>query len=291
MTARPHATGVMPPWREVGLTQLRTVWLASRRELAIVGGVLLFMALPMVTRHVTTEGASSDMQFPDVMWLAVLVGLVAPMAVWRGDSMGRRAYFWTMPVERFRHTLVRVTSGWVWLMITVGVILGWAVALATVTGGELSMHDTRILLRELPEGAVPTAADYVIRRWPVAGWQWLVPFTAATAMYLLASGVVVSSDRPWRWFALVAFAAVVVHIADVPWGQRATESLVYGRHGLLLLATGATPHAVEIHGPGGERVRVLALVASLEPWLRAVALWLCPGAAAVVAAAYRVRET
>jgi len=286
-----HATP--PRWTAVAWQQLRTVGLALRRELVVALLILAAFSLPMLVAHLRTPGRTSDMQFAEMMVLAVIVGVFGPIAVWKGEEPARRAYLWAQPVDRTRHSLLKVLGGWAWVMVAIAVFVLWIAAMARLTGGELSLGDTRVLVNPLPEGAAPTAADFVTHRWPVPAWQWLVPFGAATAMYLLCSIVVLFSSHPWRWFAGLIVGGTLVGIlgeAGVGFGEWMIHTVVEGRYGLEVLVTGSSSEVVAVAAPGGRQVPALVYVPQPGAWLGAVALWTGLGLAGVLAAARRYIE-
>jgi hypothetical protein len=277
----------------VAWQELRTVGLALRREMAVAAAILAALSLPMLAAHLRTPGHTSDMQFAEMMMLTVVFGVFGAIAVWKGEEPARRAYFWSQPVDRTRHSLVKVFGGWAWVMVAVAVFVLWMVVLARLTGGELSLGDTRVPLRALPEGVARTAADYVVHAWPVPGWMWLVPFAAATAMYLLATIVVLSVNHPWRWFAGLVVGGVLVGVmgeAGVGFGEWVLNTGVEGRYGFERLVTGSSSELVPVAAPGGRQVQALAYVPRPAEWLVAVALWVGLALAGVLAAARRYSE-
>lgn len=279
-----------PRWAAVLRQQLRATGAAVRREAAVAALLLLALSLPVVLTHARTPGSATDMQFAEVMLLAVLVGLFAPMAVWKGEEPSRRSYLWAMPVERSRHTLVKVLAGWAWLMAGVAAYVLWAVLVARLTRGELSLGDTRLPLHPLPEGGVPGPGDVFVHRWPVQGWQWLVPFVAATVAYLLGSIVVLASDHPWRWFAGITGAAVLVMGLGTAGAQQALTGLVEGRYGLELLATGGYSREVPVPTPAGGVAHAGVFVPAPGAWRTAALLWTALALAGLLAAAFRRQE-
>lgn len=284
-------TARVPGWNAVVGEQLRRTGLAIRREALYAGVlVLLFGTLPVLLAHWRTPGHRSDMQFDELMLITALLGSFAPLAVWRGEEPSRRAYFWALPVDASRHSLARVLAGWAWTMLAVAALVAWVVLLARATGGELSNGDAFVPLRPLAEDAPWRLEDHFHRPWPIPAWQWLVPFAAATALYLVGSAVALASDHPWRWYAGTALVIVLMLAAGSPWARRAAGTLVEGRYGLEMLVTGSELRAAEVTTPEGHVVRHTMRSPQPSRWLAASALWLGIGVAGVLAAAHRRKE-
>ena len=296
--AGPHAAAAVdgpaphpaPRWGAVVREQLRTVGTAVRLELTVAGLLLMAFSLPLLFLHGMTPGHRTDGQFPEMMLLVVVLGLFAPMAVWKGEQPSRRAYLWALPVERSRHTLVKVLAGWAWLMAVVGAYVLWALAIARATGGELSMGPTQFPLRPLPPGAEFRAADYFTHPWPVPGWAWLVPFASSTAMYLLGSIVVLATDHPWRWYAGLVLGWMLAVGMGIDWGAEAARGLTEGRYGLEVLTTGGEARDVIVANPAGGRIRTMTYAPLPAAWRVAALLWMGTGLAGTLAAAFRRQE-
>lgn len=289
--AAPDGIGAHPPrWGAVVREQLRAVGTAARLELIVAATLLLLFSLPVLFLHWMTPGHRTDGQFPEMMLLVVVLGLFAPMAVWKGEPPSRRAYLWALPVERSRHTLVKVFAGWTWLMAAVGAYVLWALAIARATGGALSMGTTQFPLGPIPAGAEFSAAHYFTHPWPVPGWAWLVPFASATATYLLGSIVVLSSDHAWRWYAGLVLAWLLTAGTGIDLGAEALDDVVGGRYGLEVLTTGGEGREVAIAGPAGGQIRTTTYVPMLAWWSRAALLWIGAGLAGTLATALRRQE-
>ncbi|HEX6910117.1 MAG TPA: hypothetical protein VF142_06975 [Longimicrobium sp.] len=291
LPAAPDGTAPHPPrWGAVFREQLRTVAAALRLERMVAGTLLVLVSLPLLFLHWQTPGHRTDGQFPEMMLVTGLLGLFAPMGVWKGEPPSRRAYLWALPVDRSRHTLVKVFAGWTWLMAAVGAYVLWAVAIAWATGGRLSMGTTHFLVRQMPPGVDPTAADLFIHPWPVPGWAWLVPFASATAAYLMGSIAVLASDHPWRWFAGVVLGWGLMAGIGLDWSAEATRALIEGRYGLEVLTTGGEAREVAVAVPGRGQVSTYTCVPLRDAWIGAALLWMGLGLAGTVAVALRRQE-
>lgn len=289
--AAPDAAGTHPPrWGAVVREQLRAVGTAVRLELIVAAILLILFSLLLLFFHAQTPGHRTDGQFPEMMLLVVVLGLFAPMAVWKGEPPSRRAYLWALPVERSRHTLVKVFAGWAWLMAAVGAYVLWALAIARATGGALSMGPTQFPLGPIPPGAEYDAAHYFTHPWPVPGWAWLVPFASATAMYLLGSIVVLASDHPWRWYAGLVLGLILTAGTGIDLGAEITRGLIEGPYGLEVLTTGGEARDVSVANPAGGQIRSMTYAPMPAAWPVAALLWIGAGLAGTLAAALRRQE-
>lgn len=248
--------------------EFRTAGAAIRRELAVLGviiGVFTLLSVMFSVRGLFTEPFMlGDMTFP----LTVLA-LLAPVGMWKGERP-TPAYRWSMPLDRPRHTLLKVLGGWVWLMMFVAAYLLWVLALNSLATGEVhvGVEWAHVLTRrQLPDARI---VDMLVADHP---WIHLVPFTSATLCYLLGSAVVLSSRHPWRWLAGTVFAwfavGQFVTAGKIEWLANARGAVMAGRYGLVSALTG-------VPGAGA--------------WIGATLLWTALAAAGVMAAAYRHRD-
>ncbi|HEY0025872.1 MAG TPA: hypothetical protein VGB24_23485 [Longimicrobium sp.] len=259
---------------------LHTVGQSVRLE---IGAVLLLLLVVMAV-VAPREPGGADYSVAEMTWPVVILSLFAPLAVWKHEEPSRRAYLWSLPVDRARHTLVRVWSGWAWLMALVAIYVVWAMAVAVVSGGNIVINEEweTMLLRELPPGSR-------IRDLTLAGhpWVWLTPFAGATTMYLAGTIVALLSNYPLRVFAGAWFGVMVVMgMADASGGvmdqvvERVGSQVILGRYGLLTHSTG-----VMGHGQGN-----LADQVNAGAWAVATLLWMALALAGVFLAARRYQE-
>lgn len=280
----PHAPTVIAE-------QLRAVGRHVRWEIGVLGILLLVMSGTMLVAHTSVPGHRSDMQFAEMALGACLIALFAPIAVWQGEEPSRRAYFWSLPVERGSHTLLKVLAGWVWLMAVVAGFLLWLSTLAWLTDGTLGLGTSLLPGREVWRTGDPLGAQIFYHPWRVAPWQWLAPFAGATVMYLLGSALVLSTDHPWRWIAGLLFAAVLVVVLGTEIGGRTVQAVSEGPYGLTMLIVGGREAlGVPVRAPTGRMLEVSAFVPDPAGWARAAALWTALSLAAVLAAAFRHQE-
>jgi hypothetical protein len=284
--------------RAVLREQLRAVGLVLRSPAAAMGALLVLAMLFAITRTVHER---TPMDFHPERWIIPgLVGVLLPIVVWRGEGHFGAGFLWTLPVDRRRHALAKVAAGWVWLMAGVGIFVLWLLALSLISGGNVLGTETLKMIPAFPQPG-PRLDPGIIR---TAAWTpdpvlWLVPFTAATGTYLLASALGLGVRHPFRWvagvvlgFALLATASDAANadgLAQLP--EHLMGMLVGGRYGLeaVLIASTETLK-VETALTTGEVVVVWRGVPDPGQWARATLLWTALGLAALWAAASRHRE-
>jgi hypothetical protein len=233
-----------------------------------------------------------------------IIGALLPIAVWARDERFGPGFLWTLPVDRRRHALTKVLAGWVWLMAGVALFVLWLLAVTSATGGRALPPDTlHVLMPQVPiAGPLDPAALRTVR-WAPGPLIWAVPFTAATACYLLASALALGSRSPLRWVigsALVYVLSTVASVAasaqlGVGWLDHAPERLLGllfdGRYGLDALLTARIESlSATATLTTGAPVRVWSAVPEFADWRTATLLWTGAGLLALWAAASRHRE-
>jgi hypothetical protein len=292
------ALHAQPPFRAVLREQLRHVGLLVRAPgvtaLALIAVVSLLIALEY------GEGARGISFHPEHQMLPGILGLLFPLAVWRGVERAGPGFFWTLPVDRSRHALSRVLAGWAWLMAALAVFVLWLLALALVTGGEVLTAETIRLvpaafpvLGELEAGA---GRPHLARPQPL---YLLVPFTAATVTYLISSALLVGVRHPLRWIggAVLALAVVVFLFQLSPSDEvrlapaRALRAFLDGPYGTDAVLTARTESfkILARHPEGGTAV-VWRGLPGVGEWVAATLLWSAGALAALAAALFRQRE-
>jgi hypothetical protein len=296
--------GARPP-----LPRLRTVLLEQVRVTGrALRGVALVAAafLAVLTLWVALRGVKGDVDVSLNAWptqLPGIIGALLPFAVWARDERFGPAFLWTFPVDRRRHALTKVLAGWVWLMGGVALFVLWLLALTAATGSRV-LPET--LLRVPFEVAAvrpidPAALSSV--RWAPGPLIWAVPFTAATACYLLASAFALGTRRPLRWvvgavvaYVLATFAGAEASVQlGVGWLDHAPgrlmELLLGSRYGLDAVLTARLESlGTRTTLTTGERTMVWWSVPDLADWGAATLLWTAAGLLALWAAASRHRE-
>ena len=289
----------IPRLREVLSEQVRAVGFALRGA-ALAAAALTALATLLVTIEFLSTGGPIDFA-PQLSMLSGMVGLLLPLGVWKGEERFGAGFLWTLPVDRRRHALAKVFAGWVLLMGAVLVFVLWQLGLALCTGGNILAEET---LRLLPTsswaapGLIDPGALQAVR-WMPEPLLWLVPFTAATGTYLLASAVVLGVRHPLRWIAGTVLGLLLLNAAgaaaNAEWlayaPGRLLETIHYGPYGLDALLTARTESLKTVATlPSGEVVGVWRGLPDVGQWATATLLWTGAGLAALWAAASRHRE-
>lgn len=291
-----------PRPRDVLLEQARAVGLSLRWPAAAAAALVGVVTLLVVT---DLPGSGEGMDFrPEHQMLPGVLGLLLPVALWRGEDRSGAGFLWTLPVDRRRHALTRVGVGWGWLMCAVALFVLWQLGVALLTGGSVLAGETlRLVPGSFPDRGTLDPAALRSVRWTPEPLLWLVPFTAATGTYLLASALALGPRHPLRWMAGAALAVFLFaaasdaagRAADAEWlvfaPSRLLASLLYGPYGLDALLTARTESLKTLAAlPGGETVVVWRGLPDPGRWAAAALLWTGAGLAAVWAAASRHRE-
>ncbi len=185
---------------------------------------------------------------------ALLVGFFWPMRVWRDATPAKRGYFWSLPVDRSRHELLRVAGGALVLELVLLVLVLLAAGTALVTG-------SREALAEVPLVA------------------WLGFLVGPLIVYLLNSIAALRTNLPAVWLVGFYYSMLVLLLAARAYqgsflGQAARQ-LMDGPYSLMAAVVG--PLLTEVTRPHYE--------VSTGAWPAAAALWLAIGVVAVLVAA------
>lgn len=295
--ARPQ----LPPTRIVLMEHVRATGQGLRvvalTGVALVALLTLWIALQGVTRDVNVTLNAWPTQIPGI------IGALLPVAVWARDERFGPGFLWTLPVDRRQHALTKVLAGWVWLMASVALFVLWLWALTFAVGGRLLPDTLHVATFDLAAaGAIDPAALRTVR-WNPGVLIWAVPFTAATACYLLGSALALGSRYPLRWVIGAVITYVLLSVAsgtagtqlDVDWlanaPERVLRPLILGRYGLDALLTARLESLGEhMTLTTGERLMVWMEAPTLADWARATLLWTGAGLLALWAAASRHRE-
>lgn len=292
-----HAT---PRARDVLREQFRVIGLLLRWPAV---GLLLMLGVATVLGVAAIMRYGEELGFhPEQLMLHGMMGLLLPIAVWRGQNRYGAGFLWTLPVDRRRHALLRVCAGWAWLMLAIALIVLWFLVLALISGADILARET---LQMLPPNTYPapgTLDPAVLRpvQWSPQPLLWLTPFTAATATYLFASSIALGLRHPLRTVLgvlLVMFAILFVggEFIEIEFLKHAPERVLgpfflapYGFDTVLtaraeFLKVGTTLTT-------GESVIVWRGLPNVGHWAVATLLWIAAGLAAVWAAASRHRE-
>ena len=288
--------GRVPAMKAVWTEQLRVVGLAIRREGALAAVVLALGSLALVAfsrmpvlQAIVDEGEVGELVFdpgePPWGFFAVLAALLLPLVVWKGERRFGDTPLWSLPVDHRRHALLKVAAGWVWLLAILGAALVWVTLTVLASGGALGVDEVRLLIID-PVGATagtPGATESV--RWTTPWWEWALPFTSATAAYLLASTLVLATARPLFWAAGLWVAGAVVlgvaEVRDIGWIQRTAE--------LVAWYIGGDSFNRGVHLPTGGS-EGWTLLPTMGMWTASSAFWISLGLVGVLGASGRPRN-
>ena len=259
-------------------------------------------ALLMVIVFIDFLNGRGGVEFsPQLSMLPAFAGLFLPIALWYRDRPFGQGFFWTLPVDRPRHAAIKILSGWLCLMIAVAGFVLWLLILAFITKGNISSDE---MIKLLPSSNVPpsgTLDESMLRtiRWVPNPLLWLVPFTAATGMYIIANAIAVGVRHPVRLIvAVFAFGLLLAAVAqgirsETFWNNTGnfTEAVLYGRYGLDGLLTGGTESLhTQIRLIDGKSVGVWRGLPVISNWIAATLLWSSLGLVALLAGLMRHRE-
>lgn len=278
------------------LAQLHLIAANLRRPVLVAAGLVTIGTVFLVMNAVGDDGRRIAFH-PEYSVLPGLFGLLFPVAVWLGDDRAGTGFFWTLPVDRRMHALVRVAAGWAWLMGAVALFVAWLLTLALATGGNVLGEETRLVLPSFSfsTGAFDPSTVQRVEQTPTVLF-WLVPFSAATTTYLFANALVLGTRHPARWIAGSVLALFLsVGVADVTQTgsalDRMLDAVLRGPYGIDTLLTARTESLqVSARLTTGESVVLWRALPSIAQWVTATALWMSTGAALLWLAASRHRE-
>lgn len=291
-----------PALRAVMTEQIRATGLAVRPAALALAALVALLTLVAWLQSLSIGVVDDFYEWPTL--LPGLVGALLPAAVWGRDERFGQGYLWTLPVDRRRLAHARVLAGWVWLMFGVAVFALWRPLLALASRGWVLPPETLSVLTVPgePVGPVdPTTLRAV--HWAPGPLIWIVPFTGATATYLLGSSVMLGSRRPLRWVIGTVLVYAIASVAsdaagaqfrvswlmDGPGGL--LDALIRARFGLDALLTARTGTLSTVATlTTGERAMVWRGVPDLSDWRVATVLWTGIGLVALWAAISRHRE-
>ena len=295
-----HAT---PTWRSVVMAQLRLVGSALRGSALMAAGLAVAATLLLI-EFSPADGVRNFRPERQELLFGVL-GLLVATNAWFGDERMGTGFLWTLPVDRRSHALARVFAGWVWLMAVVMLSALWLLAVSVFTGGSVMAEESLRLISSparayaFPAGGALDAGAVQTVQWTPTPLLWLVPFAAATGVYLLASAMALGIRQPVRWAGGIVLAVYLVaglgQAVNANWPATPSGRLLHGifdgRYGLDALLTARTGSLkTEATLTTGERVVVWRALPELGDWAAATLLWTGAGLIALLAAASRHRE-
>jgi hypothetical protein len=257
--------------------EVRAVGLALSRELTIATALLAgFCVLTAATAIRFQERLSLDEGF---LYPALVVALLLPWAVWKGNPPFGHAVLWTLPVRRQNAALAKIVAGALWLVLAMAVALASLSLMALATGGSLGIEEVRLVA-----GASGGLAGAAETRWATPLWMWLVPFGAALLAYVVSSAALLGLHHPVRWVAgaAVAVALIVVLIInlghDSHVGQLAQRIFMVSWGGTFgvdfVLSGGSAALQEDVVRPGVGYVDLWSALPSLGRWATALFAWL-----------------
>ncbi|MYH49977.1 MAG: hypothetical protein F4151_10745 [Gammaproteobacteria bacterium] len=284
--------GRLPAMKTVWIEQLRVVGLAIRRAGArpalarVLGAVARIAGSRRPGRQAMGDGEGGQLVFdpgePPWGFFAVLAALLLPFVAWKGERRFGDTPLWSMPVDHRRHTLLKVAAGWVWLLAILSAALVWVTLTVLASGGTLGVDEVRLLVLDPAGAAAGTPGAMESVNWTTPWWEWALPFTSATAAYLVASTLMLATRRPLFWAAgLWVAGGVVLGIADfrdIDWIQRASDFVAWYIGGDSF-AWGMS---------GGQEV--WTLLPTFKMWMASSAFWIGLGLAGVLGASSRARN-
>lgn len=170
-------------------------------------------------------------------------------------------------------------------MAILGSALVWVSLTALASGGVLGVDEVRLLVLD-PVGAAagaPGAVESV--NWTSPWWEWALPFTSATAAYLVVSTLILATARPLFWAVGLWVAGMLVLGAadywDIGWIQHAADFVAW--------YVGADPFTTGVRLPTGVR-EAWTLLPTATMWMVSSVIWISLGLAGVLGASGRARN-
>ncbi len=293
----PAARHSTPRPSAVLLSQVRAVGFALRR-LPIVVTALATAATLLVTTALLAPGEVIPFH-PERRELFGMLGLLFPVAVWMGEERFGAGFLWTLPVDRRWHALAKVFGGWLWLLGIVTLFVLSLLVLTLLSGGSVMDDEPLRVVSSFPAGTTIDASRVQTVRWTPHPLFWLVPFTAATGTYLLASALALGTRHPMIWGVGTVLALYIIvgasEDANAAWLASAPGHVMsglfdgpYGLDALLTARTGTLKTEATL--PTGETVVVWRALPDLRQWATATLLWTAAGLVLLWAAASRHGE-
>lgn len=253
--------------------QFRAVGLAMFREMLFAGLALAFICIFSV---VMALRYTEQLNFaPELLQPALLIALLLPFAVWKGDKVFGRAFLWTLPVRRQRAAVAKVLAGGIWLMLAMLAAFVMMAAVALLTAGSFGVEEVRLV------GASVAGAARV--EWTTPLWMWVMPFTAATILYLFSSALLLGVRHPVWWvfgsvIGTIMFTATIATVGPDGAFEHGIEpiraAIWSGKAGLDFVLTGGNELARQVDRPGPGSDTLWSALPDMSRWAWATAAWL-----------------
>jgi hypothetical protein len=250
--------------RNVLREQMRLLAAVPRRDVLVV---LVLGLLMSMGGCINLDWSIDDVEVraPSILHRMYFVVLVAAglwaTAIWHDEGPRRRAYRWSLPVERGRHDLLRVAAGGAWLLAALLAVLLIAALVALI-----------------------------VRPPSIDAWVWLNFVTGPVTVYLLGSIAGVRLDAPGRWVGALAGAAVwfwAMWIGGrIAMGADVYDAFFVGPLGLERAL--GQPFLMDGVAAMSEMAGETSMALT---WIPAAALWLAIGGAGVFLASRQHKET
>lgn len=246
-----------PAWTAVAREQFRSVGVALRREALVAAGFVGLLSVWITYLQANGSPGAPVSLSPEAGVPAVILALLVPMAVWKGEDPARRGYHRAMPVNHGAHAVMRGLSGLVWTLGATLAYFAWFTVAAALTGGHVENN---------------------------AWWLWLTPFAGAAVTYLLGSALALVTAHPWRWMGGGVVAYLFMNALRAADGTRplaeVVDGVLWGRYGIGTVASGYSP----VYGDRWNHV------ADPSVWLLSTWLWLAIAISVFLYASYRQPE-
>ena len=256
-------------------SEMVNVGLAVRLELVLaVTGLAVACLLATVT---SLRFHDEVTLFPQLLLPGLVVALLLPWLVWKGDPPFGRAYLWTLPVRRQQAAAAKIAAGAVWLMLAMLLALLMLAAMSLATGGTIGQTEVRLVgpFSGRLAGATPTP-------WSTPLWMWVVPFGGALTAYVASTALFLGLRYPVRVVGAVAVMSSLVAVLAVNLPDdalyralgRFAETMVEGRWGLDFALTGGIASLSEdVYVPGVGSRDIWVALPTAGRWAAALLVW------------------
>ncbi|HET7321872.1 MAG TPA: hypothetical protein VFI96_05195, partial [Longimicrobiaceae bacterium] len=89
-----------PSWSVVAKEEFGALGIGLRREMQLFAAALIVFAALILIGWARNAGGGARAGFVPgygIVAPILLIGLFAPLAIWKGDTPAQRGYFWSMP--------------------------------------------------------------------------------------------------------------------------------------------------------------------------------------------------
>lgn len=252
------------------------VGLGVRLEaLLLCGGALIFFGLLPVFEPIAVE-MGPILNPADLGVVAMMLGMIAPLGVWKGELPHGDGQLWILPVDHTRHAQAKVLAGWVWLMVVTAVGVASLLVFTVAMSGETGTSEMRWLVTDLAAAQTGTGTGLEQTQWSIPAWLWLHPFAIVTYGYLATSAVLLCFRKPHYWIAGGWFTllpiGVLAETGQVDSLNRALDWFSVSMDRLVLAGTESARMSITLES--GERIRAWTEFITFESWVAGFLPWL-----------------